>query len=78
MAGTAKGYPENNWQWSVNTEKHDEWKETCMNCALRHIHALRTGQRIDKETGAHHGVLAAWNLLSIFWYDDNEKGGKRV
>lgn len=37
--------------------------------ALRHLFAWLQGERIDQESGRHHLLHAAWNLLVMWWHD---------
>lgn len=62
-----------NWTKSVNTQDHDNLREDRMGSALRHFYAYRSGETNDPESGAHHLAHAAWNLLTVMWYDLNKK-----
>jgi hypothetical protein len=42
-------YDRDNWMNSIGTEKSKEWRETCLNCAYRHIAKYRAGEIYDSE-----------------------------
>jgi hypothetical protein len=54
-------YAENNWRggmkWSI-----------CIGCLLRHVFAFMRGEDKDPETGEHHLLHAACNVMFLYWY----------
>lgn len=78
QAGIDKNYPRDNWRLSLNTDEHNTFKNKRLTSALRHISAYRKSDIFDEETGLHHLLLGAWNLLCVFWYDDNQKEKSNV
>lgn len=73
QAGIDKGYLPGNWMLSINTEKHDEFREQRLNSLMRHLDDYRMGIYVDKETGVPTLVLIAWNALCIHTYDVAKK-----
>jgi len=57
----AKKYAPHNWLKGMSYAD-------CLAAHDRHILKWRGGERNDPETGCHHLVHAAWNLLAIFSY----------
>jgi hypothetical protein len=72
MRGAEK-YAVDNWKRSLNTAKHDEWVQVCLDCAERHIDAYKDGSKVDPESQLHTLGHAAWNLLAAVWYDLNDR-----
>lgn len=64
----AKKYGPNNWQ------NLDNGFERYRAAAARHIMAYLKGERMDKETNVHHLAAAAWNVITMLWYDKHGKG----
>lgn len=64
----AKKYGPNNWQ------NLDNGFERYRAAAARHIMAYLKGERTDKETNVHHLAAAAWNVITMLWYDKHGKG----
>ena len=42
--------------------------------AMRHAWAFWRGERYDKESGSHHAIAAAWNLIALYCYDTRGVG----
>lgn len=64
----AKKYGPNKWQ------SLDNGFERYRAAAARHIMAYLKGERMDKETNVHHLAAAAWNVITMLWYDKHGKG----
>lgn len=64
----AKKYGPNTWQ------NLDNGIERYRAAAARHIMAYLKGERMDKETNVHHLAAAAWNVITMLWYDKHGKG----
>lgn len=64
----AKKYGPNTWQ------DLDNGFERYRAAAARHIMAYLKGERMDKETNVHHLAAAAWNVITMLWYDKHGKG----
>lgn len=64
----AKKYGPNTWQ------NLDNGFERYRAAAARHIMAYLKGERMDKETNVHHLAAAAWNVITMLWYDKHGKG----
>lgn len=64
----AKKYGPNKWQ------NLDNGFERYRAAAARHIMAYLKGERMDKETNVHHLAAAAWNVITMLWYDKHGKG----
>lgn len=64
----AKKYGPNTWQ------NLDNGFERYRSAAARHIMAYLKGERMDKETNVHHLAAAAWNVITMLWYDKHGKG----
>ena len=62
MVGACK-YSPNNWKLFKKTE--DEAVQEFLDCAQRHIMAIRRGEMIDPETKCPHASHAVWNLNRI-------------
>ena len=63
----AQKYDDRNW------EKGLRWS-LIYNSMQRHIGQFVSGERLDKETGSHHLVCAAWHIIALWWYDNHRKG----
>ena len=61
--GAAK-YKENNWQHV------DRGPERYYDALMRHVHAWRSGETKDPESGLHHLAHAVCCLLFMLWLDD--------
>lgn len=64
----AKKYGPNNWQ------NLDNGFERYRAAAARHLMEYMKGERMDKETNVHHLAAAAWNVITMLWYDKHGKG----
>lgn len=64
----AKKYGPNNWQ---NLDNGFERYRAAM---FRHLMEYMKGERVDKETNVHHLAAAAWNEITMLWYDKHGKG----
>lgn len=64
----AKKYGPNNWQ------NLDNGFERYRAATFRHMMAYLKGERMDKETNVHHLAAAAWNVITMLWYDKHGKG----
>lgn len=64
----AKKYGPNNWQ---NLDNGFERYRAAM---FRHLMEYMKGERVDKETNVHHLAAAAWNVITMLWYDKHGKG----
>lgn len=51
-----------------NWERGMAWSKMVA-CAMRHLFARMTGERLDPETGLPHTAHFAWNALSLLAYD---------
>jgi hypothetical protein len=58
----AEKYEVRNWERGM---RHS----IMIGCAFRHIMSYLMGERYDKESGNHHLLHAAWNILALFSYD---------
>ena len=47
----------------------DNAKERYWNAAMRHLIAIREGEKHDPETGLHHGAHACCDILFALWFD---------
>lgn len=64
----AKKYGPNKWQDLDNG--FERYRAAC----ARHIMAYLKGEKMDKETNVHHLAAAAWNVITMLWYDKHGKG----
>lgn len=64
----AKKYGPNTWQ------DLDNGFERYRAAMFRHMMAYLKGERMDKETNVHHLAAAAWNVITMLWYDKHGKG----
>jgi len=64
----AKKYDPNTWQ---NLDNGFERYRAAM---FRHLMEYMKGERVDKETNVHHLAAAAWNVITMLWYDKHGKG----
>lgn len=64
----AKKYGPNTWQ---NLDNGFERYRAAM---FRHLMEYMKGERVDKETNVHHLAAAAWNVITMLWYDKHGKG----
>lgn len=64
----AKKYGPNKWQ---NLDNGFERYRAAM---FRHLMEYMKGERVDKETNVHHLAAAAWNVITMLWYDKHGKG----
>lgn len=69
--GVAK-YPDSeagepNWQRGYS------WRLSVDAC-MRHFLAFLTGEDIDPDTGSSHLVAAVWHLMTLRWFQLNDKG----
>lgn len=64
----AKKYGPNRWQ------NLDDGANRYYAAMMRHIMAYLKGERIDEETNVHHLAAAAWNVITMLWYDKHGKG----
>lgn len=60
-------YPARNW------EKGYAWSAS-EDAVWRHFLAWKRGERIDRDTGRHHLICAAWHLIALFIYDTRKLG----
>lgn len=58
----AEKYAVRNW------ERGMKWSKM-VGCGMRHIFKFVCGERYDPESGCHHLLHAAWNILSLMTYD---------
>lgn len=78
MYGAVK-YKKNNWK---NFKSDPEVaKEEFLQCALRHIDAIRRGEEFDPESKMPHAAHAVWNLnrmidISFYGHAAHGKDGK--
>lgn len=56
-----------------NYRKGMAWNR-CVRSAFSHFYKWLSGKAIDEETGCHHLALAAWNLLTLLYYEINKVG----
>lgn len=56
-----------------NWERGMSWSAV-LDSGLRHIMKFVAGERYDEETGCHHMVAAAWNMLVLMTYDIRDIG----
>ena len=77
MYGSYK-YNDNNFKFFKKNDQ-DAYNEF-MDCALRHIAAMRKGEVFDQESKQPHAVHAIWNLgriMDLYYYGNNHmKDGK--
>lgn len=62
----ANKYGENNWRTIENGYKR------CRAALFRHLTAYDKGERVDPESGKSHLAHAAWNALSMVYFDSLE------
>lgn len=67
MTQGAKKYEDRNWEQGMPWSK-------CWGPALRHAFKWLLGERYDEETGCHHLLMVAWNVLALFTYDMRKIG----
>ena len=60
----AKKYADNNWQLID--------KERYFAALCRHLVAHRKGEKVDAESGRSHLAHAAWNAITLLWFEMNE------
>lgn len=70
-----------------NWKQGNDWHEF-YGSALRHLLAFQSGEDIDPESGLPHLVHAAWNCITLRWYqlagvgqdtrDDRIRNGEEV
>jgi hypothetical protein len=56
-----------------NFRKGMAWSR-CVRSAFSHFYKWLSGKGVDEETGCHHLALAAWNLLTLLYYEINKVG----
>ena len=69
------------FEYGLVKYERDSWQkftvEQAISClpdaGLRHLYRWMEGERIDPETGYHHLLHAAWNLLVMWWHDRGQK-----
>ena len=61
----AKKYADNNWQLID--------KERYFAALCRHLVAHRKGEKVDAESGRSHLAHAAWNAITLLWFEMNEE-----
>ena len=66
MYGTQK-YAKDNWRMGM------KWSRM-YNSAMRHVLAFWASQNTDEESGLHHLLHAAWNILCLWWYTQHNIG----
>lgn len=63
----AKKYADRNWEkgykWSLSEDAF-----------MRHYHQWKLGENLDRETGSHHLIAAAWHLVALWWFQNHDKG----
>lgn len=62
----ANKYEENSWRTIENGYKR------CRAALFRHLTAYDKGERVDPESGKSHLAHAAWNALSMVYFDSLE------
>ena len=67
--GIDKKYSRNSWK-KFEIEKARE----LIAPAIRHIDAYREGEMIDPDGGNPHLLKAAWNLLTVYYHEEKERG----
>lgn len=60
-------YDDHNWR------KGMKWSKV-YRCIFSHVLKWALGQTVDKETGCHHLMLAAWNCCTLFMYQLHKLG----
>lgn len=55
----------------ANWTRETKWSTPYDSC-MRHIIAFQSGEDIDKESGQHHLLHAATNLMFLFYYTQNQ------
>ena len=59
----AKKYADNNWKYV------DKAEERYFSAMMRHIAKYKAGERYDKELQTSHIGMAAWNALTLLWFE---------
>jgi hypothetical protein len=67
MTFGANKYEDRNW------ERGMPWSK-CLGPALRHVVKWMRGETLDEESGKHHLLHAAWNLLALYFYQEKNLG----
>ena len=60
----AKKYEDNNWKF-VDKDRY-------FSALMRHLTASRNGETRDEESGRSHLAHAAWNAITLLWFEMNE------
>ncbi len=65
-------YDDYNWQKSLNTDDHDNFRNGCVDSLERHVAKMKKGELVDDESGLTHMAHVAANAMFIDYYDRNK------
>lgn len=67
----AEKYGEHNWQEGLSTNR-------IYSAAQRHLLAWHKGVELDNESGLHHSIHVAANMMFLAWYDKKKKKDSKL